>query len=153
MLLYEFLRHGKAQVAVVQPCSSTRVRWHLLSARRLLLGVRLVKSTSVGNQLSFFLASWSSIPIQSPDHFEDGDSDFYSYASVLFGSQSHLQRLVLSISDYITVVSSRQCFFCPGVNLFDSSESTSYQVRNHGLFSTYLTLTTPPPFSLQMVRD
>ncbi|TDL21184.1 acid protease [Rickenella mellea] len=69
---------------------------------------------------------WTTLPVDSPPVLRGGDA-FYHSINVTVGSPPQRSSMILSIGDPGSVISSSDCFFCPGRNLFDQSLSSTFQ--------------------------
>lgn len=98
-----------------------------------------VEGASQGEQLSHYVAmsltfslavSWVSLPLDAPQQLSDDQSDPLHYVDVFVGSANHLSSLAVSLGDYLSVIMAAQCFFCPGTDLYDPTQSTTVEVRH-----------------------
>ncbi|TDL18274.1 acid protease [Rickenella mellea] len=92
----------------------------------------MVPSAFAANRL------WASLPVDSPRQLIGGDP-FLHAVNVTIGTPPQQSSMFLSITDPTSVISSTDCFFCPGRNLFDQSLSSTFQ-RTESFFDDVIGL-------------
>lgn len=68
--------------------------------------------------------------MDAPQQLSDNQFDLLHYVNVSVGSTNHLTNLAVSLGDWVSAILAAQCFFCPGTDLYDPTQSTSFQVRH-----------------------